>query len=195
MPSGALEDGNYTECLTNHVLRQILYEVEINEKDITKEKNVYCILPAMTVIDSYIPIFPMWSGIMLLEVEGITRDSNATIENWFRTMKENILQGRKRLAPGNFIRQIHKVIKGSVREYEATMKPVLRKKGVKLQSTENIELHEETWKRKKNTNGNSSYYCTLDKIPEPKYTKVSPARNNGIENKANNCWLNPQIKV
>lgn len=143
----------------------------------------------MAVVDSYIPIFPMWSGVMLWAVEGISRDSNATIENWFRTVKENVLQGRKRLAPGNFIRQVHKVIKGRVREYEATMKPVLRKKGSQLLSTENIELHEETWKRKEKTNLNSSYYCTPEKIPEPKVTKVLPAKNNGIENIGNDCWL------
>lgn len=40
--------------------------VEIDKKDkITKEKNVHCIPPAMTVIDSHIPILPMWSIIMV----------------------------------------------------------------------------------------------------------------------------------
>lgn len=82
---------------------------------------MYCITLAITVIDSYIKIFPQRCGIMLWKIEGITKDSNANIENLFRTM-ENIYQGRKGLSPGNFIWSIHQVINERVQECAGTMK-------------------------------------------------------------------------
>lgn len=79
------------------------------------------------------------------------------------------------------------------------MKPICSKKGVKLQSTADIELHEaQTWSNfqtKENTNVKSSYFRTHNEIYKPKYTKVSPVRNNGIEYKSNNRCLNSTFKV
>lgn len=49
----------------------------------------------------------------MLKREGITRDTNVDVENWFGVVKNTILQKKKNINAGLFIRKLHIQIKGS----------------------------------------------------------------------------------
>ncbi|CAC5394834.1 unnamed protein product [Mytilus coruscus] len=143
-----------------------------NELDETNEQsNPYYLPPALFYIETYMPIIPLWSGIVVSVTEGITRDSNCHVENWFKIMKKDTLQGKKRLAPGNFVRRIYKVLKGRIKGFSKTVgsgKIKTTKKAV----GHNIELQEEIWKKREESNIRS-YYISPSKAPEPKKGKTS----------------------
>ena len=56
---------------------------------------------------------PLCTG---LEIEGL-HQTNSTAENWFRNVKQTILQKKKRLRPGQFIRVMAHSLHGRLREY------------------------------------------------------------------------------
>ena len=58
---------------------------------------------------------------MGLSISG-THDTNKTVENWFRIVKNDILQKKKRLRPGNFVQIMAKSLTGRLREYNLTGK-------------------------------------------------------------------------
>lgn len=61
----------------------------------------------------YLSILPFWTGIF---TDG-RRLSNATVENWFRNVKHTILNGKKGIRVGQFIRLMAKSLSGRIREY------------------------------------------------------------------------------
>jgi hypothetical protein len=61
----------------------------------------------------YLSIVPFWTGIF---IQG-ERISNATVENWFRNVKHTILNGKKGLRVGQFIRLMAKSLAGRIKEY------------------------------------------------------------------------------
>lgn len=84
-------------------------------------------------------LYPVWSGSMLKR-EGITRDTNVDVENWFGVVKNTILQKKKNINAGLFIRKLHIQIKGRTAEFSLPMHST--------KATEkNLENLEEVWRK------------------------------------------------
>lgn len=57
----------------------------------------------------------------MLKREGITRDTNVDVENWFGVVKNTILQKKKNINAGLFIRKLHIQTKGRTVEFSLPM--------------------------------------------------------------------------
>lgn len=99
----------------------------------------------------YMYLYPVWSGSMLKR-EGITRDTNVDVENWFVVVKNTILQKKKNINAGLFIRKLHIQIKGRTAEFSLPMHST--------KATEkNLENLEEVWRKTpQKGNGKKSKY-------------------------------------
>lgn len=69
----------------------------------------------LKVFEMYMYLYPVWSGSMLKR-EGITRYTNVDVENWFGVVKNTILQKKKNINVGLFIRKLHIQTKGRTAE-------------------------------------------------------------------------------
>lgn len=85
---------------------------EITEEGI---ENDYWSPEILKVFERYMYLYPVWSGSMLKR-EGITRDTNVDVENWFGVVKNTILQKKKNINAGLFIRKLHIQTKGRTAE-------------------------------------------------------------------------------
>ncbi|XP_078232656.1 LOW QUALITY PROTEIN: uncharacterized protein LOC144583186 [Pogona vitticeps] len=71
----------------------------------------------ITLLQSYTGTIPLWSGLMLKNLSLLkTRDTNATVENWFRTTKKVILNDRLHRRPGDFLQLMYEFLQGRMRE-------------------------------------------------------------------------------
>lgn len=66
---------------------------EITEEGI---ENDYWSPEILKVFEMCMYLYPVWSGSMLKR-EGITRDTNVDVENWFGVVKNTILQKKKNM--------------------------------------------------------------------------------------------------
>ena len=48
-------------------------------------------------------------------MENITRDTNFSVENWFRILKHAILDGKRKLRLGKFVSCMHKSLMGRIK--------------------------------------------------------------------------------
>ncbi len=99
----------------------------VTEEEETSEENLYY-SPGIiqTLFNTYMAIFPMWSGVMqgdlkrhasdkvLISVEdggqrqdNKTRETNCRVEGWFAIVKQHILMKARRLRAGNFVRKMY----------------------------------------------------------------------------------------
>ncbi|KAK3585387.1 hypothetical protein CHS0354_020098 [Potamilus streckersoni] len=69
-------------------------------------RNPYHNDKALDVIESYLHIYPLWSGLLLKQQETssdeCTRDTNCFVEYWFRIVKYDILKKKLRQRAGRF---------------------------------------------------------------------------------------------
>ncbi|CAL8391526.1 unnamed protein product [Arctogadus glacialis] len=79
-----------------------------------EEDNLYyCPAIVRTLLDKYMSIYPLWSGLMLGDLsrqaprpnnpgtkEKETRDTNCHVEAWFGIVKNHILLKKKQMPPG-----------------------------------------------------------------------------------------------
>ena len=58
------------------------------------------------ILTYYMPLLPLWSGIILskVNINGISTDSNAEVENWFKIVKHCIFKLQNNMRVGDFIR-------------------------------------------------------------------------------------------
>jgi len=100
------------------------------------------------------------------------RQSNATVESWFKTVKQNILEGDRRFKCGRFLRpmrqrvtNVHKQMKYNIRKgkctraldfdtksKQSTTKKNGKKKISELSSLNHLDETESWGKKKNNTN-------------------------------------------
>ncbi len=83
------------------------------------------------LIKDYMPIFPLWSGIMLGDLKRYydrepvgdhddlqkTHDTNCHAENWFCIVKDKILQKKLHHRPAKFIQKMYASLQGRYREH------------------------------------------------------------------------------
>jgi hypothetical protein len=112
--------------------------------------NPYCIVKAFQSFHRQnMHLFPLFSAIMIdperhgsytitpKERLSINRTTNGVVEGWFRIVKLDTLQGKKRLPVGLFVRKMFHVLQGRIRGYHMT-KTTKKKPGDR-----NLELAQE----------------------------------------------------
>lgn len=85
------------------------------------DKNAYFNNGVLSIIESYMYLFPPWCGIYLYNESSSQRYSrytNCFVEYWFKIVKRDILQGRLRQKIGRFVRTMYKNLKGRLSEFK-----------------------------------------------------------------------------
>ncbi|KAI6648693.1 hypothetical protein LOD99_7919 [Oopsacas minuta] len=117
-----------------------------------------CYYPSLIeyILTYYLPILPLWSGIILgphsLSVgNNYSYYSNAIVENWMRIVKLDILNSKSNLRPGDFIRVLYPGITSRISAFNFTFHPRADKffKGRKRIRDISEEKCNEEWSRKK----------------------------------------------
>ncbi|ROL42864.1 hypothetical protein DPX16_0288 [Anabarilius grahami] len=100
------------------------------EGESPEENTYYSPRIIQTLYNTYMAIFPMWSGVMLGDLkrhsadkdstsvkdgeqrQDKTRETNCHVEGWFSILKQHILQKARRLRPGNFVCKMYASLQG-----------------------------------------------------------------------------------
>jgi hypothetical protein len=169
-----LHDVSNMPMLTESTIRKSspfeLHFMKAKEKalsELTEEgiENEYYSPDILGIFETYMYLYPLWSGAMLKE-EGITRDTNANVENWFGVVKNSILQKKRNLNAGMFIRKMHVQIAGRTAECNLPLEKKTRK-------NKNIENLEEVWQKTPQKQKKSKYFQSPNVIPSPRKKKTS----------------------
>ena len=154
------------------------------------DNDYYCPEALRLIHAQYLPLFPLWSGIMLGDLGrhmypeahtmiGETRDTNAPVENWMKIIKKDIFQGRKHILPGKFIRTMHSNLKGRIKAHNMDLRPTKKQKKKNLQ--EGFDDAKEVWLARKQTSQHrqSKYFSSPTKVPTPKKRKKNGSQGKG----------------
>ena len=118
-----------------------------------------------TFLKKYLALFPLWSGVHLVHMHK-TRDTNSTVENWFRQTKKTF--NYKRYRYSEFIHKLHSVLGPRVNERLVCLNKVETTNKIKhTRKLENISSNvvQEQWSRKRSheqgvKNKKSKYFST-----------------------------------
>jgi len=109
----------------------------VGEEVESSEVNLYfCPSIIQMLFKTYMAIFPMWSGVMLGDLQRHavdkdiilmedggqkqdikTRETNCHVEGWFAIVKQHILMKARRLRPGKFVRKMYTSLQGRYIEH------------------------------------------------------------------------------
>ena len=137
------------------------------EHDDEGNPNQYFNLNCLQTVKRQLHLFPLWSGCLL--TEGISRQSNSPVENHFKILKKDILWGRKRLTPTDYIVKWLPTLNGKIKEASLATDSKIRQKRSPKKRKKDIELSEEKWaspKKKKK----AKYFVPPKVLPSPKGT-------------------------
>ncbi len=142
------------------------------------------------LMKDYMPIFPLWSGIMLGDLKGYndresirdgddlqkTHDTNCHAENWFCIVKDKILQKKLHHRPATFIQKMYASLQGRYMEHilqhdlpDTMLQNCFNVKKGRLEDTEEKWAKKSMCDRKEKK---TKYFHTPEVIPSPK-AKVS----------------------
>ena len=131
-------------------------EGNLNNININDNKNPYY-YPGIIdyLLTYYLPLVPLWSGIILGPAtigtdNKITHFSNAVAENWMRVVKIDILQSKTCLRPGDFIRMLYPSITNRLAAFRFAFHPRATKVFTKYKRSRSVleQDCEEEWARK-----------------------------------------------
>ena len=161
--------------------------IKENSNEVNSEKKesnpLYCPAAVDMIVNNFMYIYPMWSGLLLgslhrydkdsryLEEETCvreTRDSNAYAESWFSILKKGIFRGKTRLEPSAFIAELKRQINARIKEVYF---PDIRK-GRRRIINKNESMIEEKWSRK----GKSKKNCNRHQPVKPQ-VKIKSKEN------------------
>lgn len=100
------------------------------------------------VTEFLLPYFPLWSAVAIAQF-GLSRDSNAPIENYFKILKHNILDGETRIPAPRFITKNLSIIQARLKERQFPHTTSRQKRKIELLIPDDEETAEETWQRHK----------------------------------------------
>ncbi|WAR14967.1 hypothetical protein MAR_005072 [Mya arenaria] len=186
-----------------------LFEVKVASGEGQHENEYFCAEAITLLHTQYMPLAPLWTGIMLeADMKSgiqLTRDTNNTVENWFRIVKCDSLQGKKKLRVGLFVRRIHVVLIGRLTGYLSGLDENIQKSKFQKQGSKRSKCRDndgecqydakESWEKPNKRNKRKSFHYTPTKdFPTPKKqrTKSSQPESGtypGVRNKSNSCWV------
>lgn len=171
------------------VLDTVMCNVDPEEETEIGNNKYHCPGILDFLMKDYMPIFPLWSGIMLGnltrhnakestdddEVQK-THDTNCHAENWFCIVKYKILQKKLHHRPATFIQKMYASLQGRYREHilQHNLPDRILQKCFSVKKG-GLEDSEEKWAKKSVCDRNrnkTKYFHTPDVIPSPK-AKVS----------------------
>lgn len=105
------------------------------------------------LLNFFLPKFPLWSAILIQELDKI-RDSNASIENFFKILKYQYFNGVENIPAPRFIQEFEKLLRGLLlqRIYPLETTNQLEKRK-KLEKAENDKKEEYTESKTSNLKG------------------------------------------
>ena len=118
-----------------------------------KETNI-CYYPEIIefMLTYYLPLLPLWSGVILNPAINLSTDSNASVENWFRIVKHSIYNSETGMRAADFIRSIYINIDDRIAAFKfaftSLANKVFKPKKRKIQ-IENEENSKEEWSKRK----------------------------------------------
>lgn len=87
------------------------FEGSVNNEAVT---NMYYAPQFVSyILRRFMAIAPLWTGLLIPGYH----DTNACVENWFRIVKQDILQKKKKLRPGQFIQIMARSLSGRMKEF------------------------------------------------------------------------------
>jgi len=142
----------------------------VDEKHEECEPNPYWPGIVTFLLENYMPIFPLWSGILLGDLKRYsvdlavtllshkdlcqTRDTNCHAENWFGIVKNVILCRKRDLRPAEFITLMYNSLKEQYKEYilsNTLPQDVLTRP---TKSSKDVSFAEERWAKRSGKRGN-----------------------------------------
>lgn len=103
----------------------------------------------MDILLDYTGTVPLWSGVMLKHL-GKTTDSNAIVENWFRTTKIVVLASKLHRRAGDFLQLQHEFVVGRIKGtlLKKQKQPNNNEDGEETDGPDSFPLsQEEKWKK------------------------------------------------
>lgn len=147
-----------------------------HDKHAFDNDNEYHCPDMLNIIQMYLYLFPLWSAVFL--ENGLTRDTNSLVENWFRQVKQYICK-EKHLTPGSFVRKTHTQVVGRCREYSIlNQKQQLRGKTTRKR---NIDISEEQWSKTPKKKG--KYFYSPKVFPKPQKKRKNDANGSTSKKK------------
>ena len=131
------EAGRHFEAVKQNVEKGLAQDSPQQDEDI--HNGSFCPALMEYVLSSVMPLAPLWTQ---LTTDGPV--SNACVESWHKTVKRQILMGKKRLPPGELIELL--LQDAAAREKESIIPPKKNRK--KRRTEEGPEDAEERWRRK-----------------------------------------------
>lgn len=97
-----------------HLYKNMMTRTETAHAETGQPTNPHFCPELFAILKPYLGTLPLWSGIMLGHM-GRTRDTNAFVENWFRTTKKVALGGKLHRQPGQFVQIIGNFVLGRLK--------------------------------------------------------------------------------
>ena len=184
--------GRYFELIYHNILDSLSEVENVPQPDpnsVSYSPQIIQFLPTY-----YMPLVPMWSGIILSTVnsKGSPTDSNAIAENWFRIVKHNIFTSETNIQAADFIR-IYSNIEDRIAAFKFGFSPLAHKifKPKKRVRVENEEESKEEWSRSKR--GKHSYIKpTVDKVSKV-FSRSQSTTSSNVEVLSNECQANKEL--
>lgn len=107
-PKGIVRNSPFT-----HLFKNLMTQTETAHVQTGLPTNPHC-PELIAILKPYRGTLPLWSGIMLGHM-GRTRDTNAFVENWFRTTKKVVLRGKLHRQPGQFVQIMGDFVLGQLK--------------------------------------------------------------------------------
>lgn len=126
------------------------------------------------VAEFLLPYFPLWSAVAISQY-GLSRDSNAPIENYFKILKHNILDGETRIPAPRFITKNLEIIQARLKERQFPLTTSRQKRQIEKVIPDDEETAVETWQKQKKQTINRF-------LKYPKYVPVDNNANVNVQN-------------
>lgn len=185
------EDSNVNGIRRSSPFRHLF---TLGSDTVRNSENPYACDEVLRILcDDFMPLLPLWSGIMLGQIErhsvkrvmhdsvqSLTRESNAHVENWMKIVKCDTLQKDVRLRAGKFVRKLHVNLKGRIVAFQNNLHQFKPQNVV--QNNEDFNNAEESWNKKGTplTKRKSRYFTP---IAEPKGMKPETPKQTKAKSK------------
>ena len=126
--------------------------------------NIYYSEQFMDYLLTYIlPYFPLWSAVILCQLD-LLRDSNATVENYFKIIKAIVFRNKLRILAPRFVAKMKKLLHGWLLERKYSLNTTRQESTVRKQTAStNPELSAEQWKPVKSKKRKENKYFPPEK--------------------------------
>lgn len=118
--------------------------VEHGNDDTTNLENPYYTKEFLDyALEFLLPYYGLWSAVVLIDF-GLYRESNATAENWFKTVKVDVFKKTLRDNPARFVQKMETYLLGRLKNRKFTTLTARQRK--RRVEKKNLDRAKEVWK-------------------------------------------------